>query len=106
MATGIGTGFLIVPRLMLATGMPLACAAASSPVSVFLYGATTSLNFAVSGLVDWPIVGLFVVRGVVGGLVGLRGAKALAVRAALARPLFAGLILAVAAYFGWRPVNG
>ncbi len=103
---GIGGGFLIVPGLMLAAGMPLANAAASSLVSVALFGAATSLNYAVSSLVDWPIAGLFIVGGVAGGLLGLRGAKVLAARAALARRLFAGLILVVAAYVGWRAMNG
>jgi uncharacterized membrane protein YfcA len=103
---GIGGGFLIVPGLMLATGMTLASAAASSLLSVSLFGAATSLNYAVSGLVDWPIAGIFIVGGVVGGFVSLRGAKALAVHAALARQLFATLILAVAAYVGWRAFNG
>jgi uncharacterized protein len=103
---GIGGGFLIVPGLMFATGMTLSNAAASSLVSVALFGAATSFNYAISGLVDWPIAGLFIVGGVVGGILGLRGAKALAVRAVLARGLFAGLILAVAVYVGWRAMNG
>ena len=103
---GIGGGFLIVPGLMLATGMPLANAAASSLVSVALFGAATSFNYAISGLVDWPVAGLFIVGGVGGGLLGLRGARALVLRARLARRLFAALILLVATYVGWRAVNG
>lgn len=103
---GIGGGFLIVPGLMLATGMTLANAAASSLVSVALFGTATSFNYALSGLVDWPVAGLFIVGGVLGGALGLRGAQVLAARAALARRLFAGLILIVATYVGWRAVNG
>ena len=103
---GIGGGFLIVPGLMIATGMPLANAAASSLVSVALFGAATSFNYALSGLVDWPVAGLFIGGGFIGGVLGLRGARALVSRAALARRMFAGLILAVAAYVGWRAVNG
>ena len=103
---GIGGGFLIVPGLMFAIGMTLSNAAASSLVSVALFGAATSFNYAISGLVDWPVAALFIVGGVVGGILGLRGAQALAVRAVLARRLFAGLILVVAAYVGWRAVNG
>ncbi len=49
--------------------------------------------------------GLFIVGGVAGGILGLRGAQALAVRAVLARRLFAGLILVVAAYVAWRAVD-
>lgn len=102
---GIGGGFLIVPGLMAATGMTLANAAASSLVSVSLFGAATSLNYAASGLVDWPIAGLFVLGGLVGGALGVRGAGLLAGRALLARRLFAGLVLAVAAYVAWSAVG-
>ncbi|QUD90759.1 sulfite exporter TauE/SafE family protein [Phenylobacterium montanum] len=102
---GIGGGFLIVPGLMAATGMTLACASASSLVSVALFGAVTSLNYAVSGLVDWPMAGLFVLGGLIGGALGLRGAERLAKHATVARRLFAGLILLVAAYTAWRATN-
>jgi uncharacterized membrane protein YfcA len=57
---GIGGGFLIVPGLMLATGMTLASAAASSLVSVALFGAATALNYALSSLVDWRVARLFI----------------------------------------------
>lgn len=103
---GIGGGFLIVPGLMAATGMTLASATASSLVSVSLFGGATSLNYALSGQVDWRVAGLFIAGGVVGGLTGVRGAGLLAGRALLARRLFAGLVLAVAAYVAWRAVRG
>jgi uncharacterized protein len=103
---GIGGGFLIVPGLMAATGMTLANAAASSLFSVALFGAATSANYAVSGLVDWPVAGLFIFGGIAGGWLGLKGSKALESRALLARRLFAGLVLTVAAYVAWRAVSG
>jgi uncharacterized membrane protein YfcA len=103
---GIGGGFLIVPGLMLATGMTMANATASSLVSVSLFGAATSLNYAASGLVNWPVAGLFILGGVGGGLLGVRGAASLAGHALLARRLFAGLVLAVAAYVAWRATRG
>lgn len=102
---GIGGGFLIVPGLMAATGMTLANAAASSLLSVALFGAATSANYALSGLVNWPVAGLFILGGVAGGWVGLRGASLLADRATLARRLFAGLVLVVAAYVAWRALG-
>jgi uncharacterized membrane protein YfcA len=103
---GIGGGFLIVPGLMLATGMTMANATASSLVSVSLFGAATSLNYAASGLVNWPVAGLFILGGLGGGLLGVRGAASLAGHALLARRLFAGLVLAVAAYVAWRATRG
>ena len=52
---GIGGGFLIVPGLMLATGMPIGNAIGTSLVAVAAFGATTAANYALSGLVDWRI---------------------------------------------------
>jgi len=103
---GIGGGFLIVPGLMLATGMTMANATASSLLSVALFGAATSANYALSGQVDWPLAGLLLLGGAAGGLAGLLAAKRLATHASLARMLFAGLILVVAAYVAWRSVGG
>ncbi|WGM37664.1 sulfite exporter TauE/SafE family protein [Caulobacter sp. NIBR1757] len=103
---GIGGGFLIVPGLMAATGMTLANAAASSLVSVSLFGAATSANYALSGQIDWAVAGLFVLGGLGGGLAGLRIAGLLAGRAPLARRLFAGMIILVAAYVAWRGLSG
>lgn len=103
---GIGGGFLIVPALMAATGMTLANAAASSLLAVGVFGAATSINYEVSGLVDWPVAALFVLGGAAGGWIGLRGAKLLASRALVARRLFAGLVLVVAAYVAWKGLAG
>ena len=50
---GIGGGFLIVPGLMLATGMPLTFAIGTSLVAVTAFGAATAVSYALSGLVDW-----------------------------------------------------
>ena len=48
---GIGGGFLIVPALMLATGMPIMNAVSSSLVAVTAFGMTTAASYAWSGLV-------------------------------------------------------
>jgi len=101
---GIGGGFLIVPGLMGATGMTLALAQASSLVSVAAFGTTTALNYAVSGLIDWPIVGAMAVGGVVGTLAGLPLSRRLGRNAVLGRRLFAGLILIVAVYVAIRAI--
>lgn len=102
---GIGGGFLIAPGLMAATGMTLANAAASSLVSVTLFGAATSASYAAAGLIDWPVFAALVAGGAIGALAGLPAARALAGHAALARALFAGLILATAAYVAWRALG-
>lgn len=102
---GIGGGFLIVPGLMLATGMTLANAAASSLVSVILFGAATSVSYAAAGLVDWPLVAALVAGGALGTLAGLPIARALAGRVTLARRGFAIMVLATAAYVAWRAIQ-
>lgn len=103
---GIGGGFLIVPGLMLATGMTMANATASSLLSVTLFGAATSANYALSGLVDWRLAGLLLAGGAVGGVAGLFIARRLETRARLARSLFAVLVLVVAVYVAWRAIEG
>ena len=102
---GIGGGFLIVPGLMAATGMTLANAAASSLVSVVLFGAATSASYAASGLVDWPVFAALVAGGAVGGLAGGPLATRLAGRAPAARRIFAAMVLATAAYVAWRSLG-
>lgn len=102
---GIGGGFLIVPGLMAATGMTLANAAASSLVSVVLFGAATSTSYAVSGLIDWPVFAALVAGGGLGALAGAPLARRLADRATVARRAFAGMVLATAAYVAWRSLT-
>lgn len=99
---GIGGGFLIVPGLMAATGMTLASAAASSLVSVALFGAATSASYAASGLIDWPVFAALVAGGGVGVLAARPLARRLEARAALARRTFAFMVIATAAYIAWR----
>jgi len=102
---GIGGGFLIVPGLMAAVGMTLAVAQASSLVSVAAFGATTAINYSLSGLVAWPLVAAMAAGGAVGTLLGLPISDRLGTNAALGRRLFAGLILVVAAYVAWQALT-
>jgi uncharacterized membrane protein YfcA len=103
---GIGGGFLIAPGLMAATGMTLANAAASSLVSVALFGAATSVSYAASGLVNGPLFLALIAGGGVGVLIGARLAPRLASRVVLARRMFAAMIVATAGYVFWRAVSG
>lgn len=95
---GIGGGFLIAPGLMASTGMTLANASASSLVSVSLFGGATSLSYAASGQLVWPYFGALVVGGAVGTLAALPLAKMLESRVALARAIFALMVIAVAVF--------
>lgn len=101
---GIGGGFLIVPGLMAASGMTLAMAQASSLVSVAAFGATTAVNYSLSGLISWPLVAAMTVGGAAGTLAGLPVAARLGVHAKMGRRLFAGLIILVALYVGVQAV--
>ncbi|GMB79400.1 sulfite exporter TauE/SafE family protein [Shinella zoogloeoides] len=95
---GIGGGFLIVPGLVAATGMPILFAVGSSLLAVTAFGLTTSLNYAYSGLVDWVLAFVFIGGGVVGGLLGAFAARKLAARKGALNTVFALLILVVAGY--------
>lgn len=99
---GIGGGFLIVPGLMLGSGMPILNAIGSSLFGVGSFGLTTAASYAWSGLVDWQAAGWFIAGGVLGGLAGSRIATRAARHKGLLNRLFAGLIFAVAAYVVWR----
>lgn len=101
---GIGGGFLIVPGLIAATGMPILNAVGSSLVGVTAFGLTTAFNYALSGWVDWLLAGVFVAGGVAGGLLGARTAKRLAVRRGALNVVFAGLIVVVAIYMLYRSI--
>jgi uncharacterized membrane protein YfcA len=102
---GIGGGFLIVPGLMLATGMPILNAIGSSLVAVTAFGFTSAANYAVSGFVDWRLAAIFLAGGVVGGLGGAALAKRLADRRGALNVTFAFVVFAVAAYMLVRGIG-
>ena len=95
---GIGGGFLNVPALIVATGMPILYAVGSSLVAVTAFGLTTAANYALSGFVDWSLAALFISGGVLGGLLGARSANSLAGRKGALNSVFAVFIFAVAIY--------
>jgi uncharacterized membrane protein YfcA len=102
---GIGGGFLIVPALMLATGMPIMNAVSSSLVAVTAFGMTTAASYAWSGLVWWGLAALFVAGGVAGGIVGTRSARHLSERRGALNIVFAVVIIAVALYMLARNIS-
>ena len=101
---GIGGGFLIVPGLIAATGMPMLNAVGSSLVAVTTFGLTTAANYALSGLVDWALALVFVAGGFLGSFAGTRAAKHLSGAGHLST-VFAALIFVVAAYMLWKSAS-
>ena len=101
---GIGGGFLIVPGLVAATGMPMLFAVGSSLVAVTAFGLTTAANYALSGLVDWMLALVFIGGGFLGSFLGTRAAKRLSGAGHLTT-VFASLIFVVAAYMLWKSGN-
>lgn len=103
---GIGGGFLIVPAIMAATGMPLIFAIGSSLVSVFAFGFTTAGNYAVSGLIEWELAAFFIGGGIVGGIFGQFAARALASKKQLLASMFAMFVAGVGVYVVSRGLSG
>ena len=102
---GIGGGFLIVPALMLATGMSIMNAVSSSLVAVTAFGLTTAASYAWSGLISWQLAGLFIAGGIAGGLIGTRLARHLSARRGALNIVFAVVIIAVALYMLVRNIS-
>jgi uncharacterized protein len=103
---GIGGGFLIVPAIMLGSGMAAINAIGSSLVSVGAFGLTTAATYAMAGLVDWRVAARFVVGGIVGGLVGVRLSVRLSERRGLLAKGFAVVVVCVALFVLWKASAG
>lgn len=99
---GIGGGFLIVPGLLVATGMPMISAIGSSLLAVGTFGLATAANYAASHLVAWSVVPLFFAGGVAGGIGGMRLATRLRDHRNALNVIFASVIFLVAAYMLYR----
>lgn len=95
---GIGGGFLIVPGLMLATAMPLRSAIGTSLVAVTAFGATTATSYALSGFVDWVLVGELIAGGLAGSLLGIALSKRLAGHRRTMELGFAAMVILIGGY--------
>lgn len=102
---GIGGGFLIVPGLILATGMPMTSAIGTSLVAVSAFGAATGASYAASGMIDWPIAVLFVLGGVGGGILGVALGRILARRKRALNLVFATIVVAAGIYVLARGIS-
>ncbi len=101
---GIGGGFLIVPGLMLATGMPIANAIATSLVAITIFGAATSANYAWSGFVEWDVATNFIAGGIVGGIGGTLLQSRLASQKGLLNTIFACFVVAIGCFLIFKRV--
>jgi uncharacterized protein len=95
---GIGGGFLIVPGIMLGSGMPILNAIGSSLFSVGIFGLATAANYAASGLVAWTVAAELIAGGALGGWAGMRLALRLSAGRRALSYAFAAVIFVVAAY--------
>jgi len=95
---GIGGGFLIVPGLVMATRMPLRVAVGTSLAVVTALGLTTATSYALSGYVDWLLVALMGIGGLIGAWAGIPLGKRLAARKRAMELGFAALVIAIGGY--------
>lgn len=93
---GVGGGFLIVPALALALGLPMAVAVGTSLAIIAINSVSGIAAHLGSGGLDVTIAALFIVGGLVGGLVGGRAAGRVSERS-LGRA-FAMLVAVVGIY--------
>ena len=102
---GIGGGFLIVPGLIAATGMPMINAVGTSLVAVTAFGLTTAISYAASGLVDWPLAIMFIIGGATGSGVGMATARRLSTKAGRLNTVFACMVIAIALFMLWKSAS-
>jgi uncharacterized protein len=95
---GIGGGFLIVPALIFATGMPIRSAIATSLVSITVFGAATAMNYAAAGEVNWKLAAYFIAGGIAGGFVGTFAGKKLGQQKGILNTIFAVFVIATGTY--------
>jgi uncharacterized membrane protein YfcA len=95
---GIGGGFLVVPGIVLGSGIPILNAIGSSLFSVGVFSMTTALNYELSGFVVWTVAAEFIAGGVIGGFFGMKAAVKLAPKRDTLSYVFSGAVFAAAGY--------
>ena len=78
--------------------MPITKAVGTSLLAVTAFGLSTAASYALSGLVDWSIVGLMIIGGVVGATAGITLGRRLAGRKRLLETAFGIMVIAVGIY--------
>src|SRR3546814_2451397 len=82
--------------------MPILRAIGTSLIAVTAFGLTTSFNYALSGLVNWPLAGVFILGGVAGSALGTRASTALSAEKGKLNTVFAAFVMIVALYMLWK----
>lgn len=96
---GIGGGFMVVPAMLWATGLPMVQVVGTSLVGVGALGLGTAATYALAQQVVWPVAGLLIIGGVVGSHLGVRLASELQARSKnVLRYIFSGFIMLVGLY--------
>ncbi len=97
---GIGGGFLVVPALVLLSGVPMHRAIGTSLVVIAMNATSGVLGYLGQTAIDWRMVGWFTLLSSVGILAGARWSSR--VPAAHLRRAFAFLLIALAAFLFWQ----
>ncbi|WBC16444.1 sulfite exporter TauE/SafE family protein [Micromonospora sp. WMMA1998] len=101
---GVGGGFLIVPALVLAVGLPMPAAVGTSLLVIAVNSAASLLARTGSTHYDWAVITPFTLAAMVASLAGKRVADRLPPTATTRA--FAALVLLVAAFIGVRTATG
>ncbi len=99
---GIGGGFLIVPGLIMSAGLSTIAAVGTSLLSVFAFGATTAVQYALAGKVDFPVAFLFIIGGLLGGSLGAAAGRRIG--SARLNRVFSVVLVVIAIYMILRQV--
>jgi uncharacterized membrane protein YfcA len=100
---GVGGGFLVVPALVLALGLPMDFAAGTSLVVISITSvAALAVRAGTGAHPDWRVVALVTAFAVAGGYLGARGAARVDTRRL--QTGFTALLLLVAAYTAFRAI--
>lgn len=92
---GIGGGFLIVPGLIAAAGLPIELAMGTSLIAVSAFGLTAASTYAFSGLVDWQVTFWMILGGVGGAALGSMIAGQLAGQRKLLSGVFGTIVIVI-----------
>lgn len=101
---GVGGGFLIVPALVLLSGIPMKTAVGTSLVIVAAKSLAGFAGYIGGVAIDWGVMGVFTALTVAGSFVGAHFAHRLSQEAL--KKTFAWFLVAVASYILFKSVIG